>query len=332
MNDGSALWLILTLAVLVSFSAFFSATETAYTSFSPVRLKTLAKTKKSARLAVRLSENYNKVLSTLLIGNNIVNISAASIATIIFTHYYGEIGVTLSTIVMTVVVLIFGEISPKTIAKEKPETFAMFSAWPLYVFTIIFTPLNFIFDGWKWLLNKIFRLDKKKPSLTEEEFQMMVTDIKNEGVLNEIEHEIIQNTIKYDEMVVESVMTDAENITAVCTDTDFDEIKEIFEKTNFSRIPVYGKTLDNIVGILYRADFYEMVIHNRTNLNAVLKVPLFTEKEEKISKLFKKMQKSKIHMAIVKDSQKTAGLITMEDIIEQLVGEIDDRYDPEQAV
>lgn len=129
MNDGSALWLILTLAVLVLFSAFFSATETAYTSFSPVRLKTLAKTKKSARLAVRLSENYNKVLSTLLIGNNIVNISAASIATIIFTRYYGEIGVTLSTIVMTVVVLIFGEISPKTIAKEKPETFAMFSAW-----------------------------------------------------------------------------------------------------------------------------------------------------------------------------------------------------------
>ena len=128
MNDGSALWLILTLAVLVLFSAFFSATETAYTSSSPVRLKTLAKTKKSARLAVRLSENYNKVLSTLLIGNNIVNISAASIATIVFTHYYGEIGVTLSTIVMTVVVLIFGEISPKTIAKEKPEAFAMFSA------------------------------------------------------------------------------------------------------------------------------------------------------------------------------------------------------------
>ena len=210
MTESSAIILIIVLAILLMLSAYFSATETAFTSFSQARMKKLAQKKKSAKLALKLSENYNKILSTLLIGNNIVNIAAASLATLVFTFYFDDLGVTLSTIVMTVLVLIFGEISPKSLAKERPEEFACFAARPLFVCTIIFYPLTFLFDCWKKLLNKIFRLDKKRPSMTEEEFQIIVTDIKNEGVLNQNEHDLILNTIRYDELPVSTVMTPAE--------------------------------------------------------------------------------------------------------------------------
>ena len=182
MTESSAIILIVVLGILLLFSAYFSATETAFTGFSQARMKNLAQKKKSAKLALKLSENYNRILSTLLIGNNIVNIAAASLATLVFTFYFGDLGVTLSTIVMTVLVLIFGEISPKSLAKERPEEFACFAARPLQVFTILFFPLTFLFDCWKKLLNKIFRLDKKRPSMTEEEFRIIVTDIKNEGI------------------------------------------------------------------------------------------------------------------------------------------------------
>ena len=220
METGTAIVLIAVLFILLVFSAFFSASETAFTSLSQVRIKSLSQTKKSARLVLKMSENYNKLLSTLLIGNNIVNIASASIATIVFTFWFGDLGVTLSTVVMTVLVLIFGEITPKSIAKERPEEFAMFSVRILYVFQIIFTPLNIIFDGWKKLVNKIFRLDKKRPTMTEEEFSIIVDDIADEGVLAESEAEIIKNTIKFDETKVEKVMTKAEDITSVCI-TDY---------------------------------------------------------------------------------------------------------------
>lgn len=207
MTQGSAIGLIGLLALLLLFSAYFSATETSFTGFSQARMKKLAEKKKSAALALKLSEDYNRLLSTLLIGNNIVNIAAASLATLVFTFYFDDLGVTLSTVVMTVLVLIFGEISPKSLAKERPEEFASFAARPLYFFMILFAPLNFLFDLWKKLLNKIFRLDKNQPSITEEEFKIIVTDIKNEGVLNDIEHDIIQSAITYDELLVSAVMT-----------------------------------------------------------------------------------------------------------------------------
>lgn len=330
MTEGSAIGLIIALAVLLVFSAFFSATETAFTSFNQVRMKKLAETKKSARLVLKMSENYNNILSTLLIGNNIVNIVAASLATLIFTFYLGDVGVTVSTVVMTFLVLIFGEISPKSLAKESPETFAMFAARPLYFFTYLFLPLNFVFNAWKKLLVKIFKLNKKKPTLTEEEFQLMVTEIKDEGVLNEIEHEIIQKTIRYDEILVESVMIPAENVTFVKSGDSLDQIKEMFEKTNYSRVPYCKNDIDHIVGILYRADFYEMLLAGKSDLESILKKPCITQKQVKISKLFKQLQTMKIHMAIVEENGSTAGLITMEDILEELLGDIDDRYDPEK--
>lgn len=330
MDSGTAIGIIIALVVLLIFSAYFSATETAFTSFSAVRMKKLAQTKKSARLVLKLSDNYNKILSTLLIGNNIVNIAAASLATLVFTGWFGQdLGTTLSTIVMTVLVLIFGEVSPKSIAKETPERFAMFAVYPLYFFSIIFTPFTLLFDLWKKLLNKIFRLDKKQPTLTEEEFQLMVTEIKDEGVLNEIEHEIIQNTIRYDEQLVGNIMVKADDMVTVCVTDGNGDIKRLFEDSNFSRIPVWNAEKTDITGILYRADFYEMLLGGGSDIAPLLRQPMSAAAAQKISALFKSMQTDRIHMAIVRENGKVIGLVTMEDILEELMGEIDDRYDQE---
>ena len=327
MNDGSAAGLIIVLVILLLLSAFFSATETAYTSFSPARMKRLAAEKKSAARALKLSEDYSSVLSTLLIGNNIVNITAASLATLVFTYFFGNLGVTLSTVVMTVLVLIFGEISPKSLAKERPEEFAMFSSAPLYVCKIVFWPLNFLFNLWKKLLNRIFRLNKKKPTLTEEEFKIIVTDIRNEGVLNETEHELIQKTLKYDDTLVSGVMTPLSQVTSVSADASPDSIRELFEKSNYSRVPVRQDS--SFVGLLYRADFYEMLLRGGSDISAILRPIMWTAPDVKISQLFKRMQREMHHMALVRKDRQVIGLVTMDDLLEELVGEIEDEYDSE---
>lgn len=329
MTQGSAIGLIGLLALLLLFSAYFSATETSFTGFSQARMKKLAEKKKSAALALKLSEDYNRLLSTLLIGNNIVNIAAASLATLVFTFYFDDLGVTLSTVVMTVLVLIFGEISPKSLAKERPEEFASFAARPLYFFMILFAPLNFLFDLWKKLLNKIFRLDKKQPNITEEEFKIIVTDIKNEGVLNDIEHDIIQSAITYDELLVSAVMTPLDSVTMIDISSPHEAIKEVYKSSNFSRIPVYGNGRNDVKGIMYRADFYELMIDGGGNIADILKQPFVTSPDCKISHLFKSFQKSKQHLALVKEGDVLKGIITMEDILEELLGDIDDKYDKE---
>lgn len=327
MDTGTAIALVVVLCVLLVLSAFFSASETAFTSLSQIRIKSLSQSRKSARLVLKMSENYNKLLSTLLIGNNIVNIASASIATIVFTFWFGDLGVTLSTVVMTVLVLIFGEITPKSVAKERPEEFAMFSVRILYVFQIVFTPLSIIFEGWKKLVNKVFKLDKKRPAMTEEEFSIIVDDITDEGVLAESEAEIIQNTIKFDDTKVEKVMTKAEDITSVCITDGLKSIKQIFVDSNYSRVPVFDESRRDIIGILYRADFYEMLLKNKDDIHKILKPVLFTTSDKVISDLFEILQEQQVPQAIVKDNGVVTGLISMEDILEELVGEIDDKYD-----
>jgi len=325
MSFGVTLGISIALAVLLVFSAFFSATETAFTGFSQVRMRSLAKTKKSAALVLKMNENYNNVLSTLLIGNNIVNILATSLATMLFTAHFGDLGVTLSTIVMTVLVLIFGEISPKTIAKERPEEFAMFSCRIVMVFGVIFKPLSLLFDLWKKLLNKIFRLDKKRSTMTEEEFKIIVNDITNEGVLHKTEHDLIHNTMKFDDLTVTSSMIEYGKITSVSKNDSPEKITEIFERTNYSRVPV--KENGDVIGILYRTDFYEMLIKGKRDFCEILKPVYYCKPTVKLPSLLKTMQKSKQHLALVKDEYKIVGLITVEDILEELVGELEDKYD-----
>lgn len=327
MNTGYAVGLIVSLVILLLFSAFFSASETAFTSYSKVRMKSLVQTKKRAAAVLKISENYNKLLSTLLIGNNIVNIASASIATLIFTFWFGDLGVTISTIAMTVLVLVFGEITPKSIAKERPEEFAMYTVRILIFFQIIFTPVTLIFEGWKKLVYKIFRLNKKRPTMTEEEFSIIVDDIAEEGVLAETEAEIIQNTIKYEETPVKSVMTGLNDIVSAREGDAAGQIKKLFVETNYSRIPVFSKDGLSVTGILYRADFYEQLLSGSSEYKTVLKPALFVDKDCAISAVFKRLQTEQVPQAIVTDGEKVAGIISMEDILEELVGEIDDKYD-----
>lgn len=328
MWDSTLVGLLIALILLIAMSAFFSATETAYTSFSTVRMRRLAEKKNSARLALSLSEDYNSVLTTLLIGNNIVNITAASLSTVFFTRLMGEeAGVTTSTVVLTIVVLIFSEITPKTLAKEAPETFARIAAYPLYIFKIIFTPFNFLFSWWKKFLLFLFGLDKKKPKYTEAEFKMIVSDIRKEGVLNDTEHELITKTLRYDELHVGSCMIPLDRVIMVDVRTNAHVVYKIFRETNFSRIPVYKGTKQNVIGILYRADFYENLLSKREDFDNIIRPVSWTSTDEKLSALMKRMQTSCEQLVMVGSEGNTLGLITREDIIEELIGDLDDKYD-----
>jgi len=325
--DSTDIGLLIALLILVALSGFFSATETAYTSFSTVRMRRYAQKKRSAKVALKLSENFNTVLTTLLIGNNIVNITAASISTVLFTRLFGDIGVTLSTVVLTVVVLIFGEITPKTLAKESPEKFACFAAYVLQICTYIFMPLNWLFGLWKKLLFIIFRLDKKKPKITEEEFKMLVQDIREDGVLNDTEHDLIKKTLRYDDLHVGSCMIPLDRVILVEVRANPRAIYKLFRETNFSRIPVYKGSKSNIIGILYRADFYENMLSGREDFANIIRPVSWTSVDEKISDQLERMQSLREQMAIVGAEGNALGLITREDIIEELLGDVDDKYD-----
>lgn len=325
--DSSTIGLLIALIILVVLSGFFSASETAFTSFSTVRMRRYAPKKRSARLVLKMSEDYNKVLTTLLIGNNIVNIAAASIATVIFTHFFGQLGPTISTIVLTVTVLIFGEITPKTLAKESPEKFAQFAVYPLYVCSIVFTPLNFVFSGWKKLVFLVFGLNKKKPKFTEEEFKMLVTDVKDEGVLNANEHDLIKKSLRYDDLHVGSCMIPLDRVIMAEVRDNPQMIYKLFRETNFSRIPIYKGTKGNIIGILYRADFYENLLAKRDNFSNIVRPVSWTTPDIKLSELMNRMQSMREHMMMVGTSGNALGLITREDIVEELLGDIDDKYD-----
>ncbi len=327
-SDSRIIGLAVALVVLVILSGLFSATETAYTSFSTVRMRRIAQKKRSARTALKLSENFNRILTTLLIGNNIVNIAAASISTVIFTRVCGEgLGPTLSTVVLTIVVLIFGEVTPKTLAREAPEKFARVMAYPLLVCCWIFIPLTFLFGLWKKLIFWMFRLNKKKVKFTEEEFKMIVSDVKQEGVLNETEHDLITKTLRYDELHVGSCMIPLDRVIAVEIRDNPHLVYKIFRETNFSRVPVYKGTKQNIIGVLYRADFYENMLAGRRNFDNIVRPVSFTTTDVKLSALMKQMQSRREHMMIVGAEGNSLGLITREDIVEELLGDIDDKYD-----
>lgn len=290
-------------------------------------MKNLAKTRKSARIVLELNRNYGDVLTALLIGNNIVNILATSLATILFTSHMGDSGITISTIVMTLLVLVFGEVSPKTVAKERPEEFAMLSSRVVKACLIVFMPLCKLFGLWKKLLAKVFRFNRRRPFMTGEEFSIMVSDIADEGVLHRSEEELIKNALHYADLTVSSVMIPAENMTFIEKSDSMDNILKVFEEFRYSRIPVTDGGLQSVIGILYRVDFYEMRLSGREDIMPVLKPVFRCKPKDKLPELLKVMQGSRRHLAIVADGARVLGLITVEDIVEQLVGEIQDRYD-----
>ena len=317
------------LAVLVTFSAYFSATETAYTSLNRIRMRSRAEGgDRRAALALRLSEDYDRFLSTILIGNNIVNISASTIGTVLFTKHVGTAyGPLVSTIVLTVVILIFGEISPKSLAKEHAESFAMFSAPFLRVFLLVLRPVNFLFAQWKRLLSRVFRHSDDE-GITEEELITMVDQAENEGGLDQDESELIRSAIEFSDLEVEEILTPRVDIVAVEDTATMDEIAKVFAESGYSRLPVYQEDIDNIVGVIHEKDFHAARYHGQNDVSAIVSNVLYTTATTKISDLLRILQKAKAHMVIVVDEYGgTEGLCTLEDIVEELVGEIWDEHD-----
>lgn len=332
MNTG----ILLAMVLLVLFSAFFSGAETAFSSLNRVKLKTMmseGKSHKRIERTLELSENYDMVLSTVLIGNNIVNIACTSLATLFFTGLLGDnsdLGATVSTIVMTIVVLIFGEVAPKTFAKEKAEKVAVAITPIIKLFVAIFTPLNLFFRGWKKLMNKVFKTGGVD-TITEEELKTYVDEAHTGGEIDENESELIRSSIEFDDIDVSDILVPRVDVEAVDKYAPLNEIERVFNSTNFSRLPVYIDDIDNIVGVIHHRDFEAARKRNLKSLRTVLKPVPVVSPDTKISKLLRILQKNKTHLAVVIDEfGGTEGIVTLEDILEELVGEIWDEHDEVQ--
>lgn len=327
--------LLVVMVILVVFSAFFSSAETAFSSLNRVKLKAMENDTNSNKIerALSLSSDYDMVLSTILIGNNIVNIASTSIATLFFTGILGDnsdLGATVSTIVMTIVVLIFGEITPKTIAKEKAESYAVIIAPVVKFFVFVFYPLNLVFRGWKRLLNKIFGLGKFY-TVTEEELKTYVDEAHTGGEIDENESELIRSSIEFDDVYISDILTPRVDVEAVEKYWKLSDIEKIFKESRYSRLPVYIGDIDHIVGIIHYQDFEEIYKRGLKSLRTIIKPAPTVSPDAKISKVLRILQKSKTHLAVVVDEfGGTEGIVTLEDIIEELVGEIWDEHDEVQ--
>lgn len=316
-----------TLVLLVMLSAYFSATETAFSSINKFRLKILASNGNNrAQLVLTLSHEYDKLLSTILIGNNIVNILSASLATILFTLYYPNSGVTISTVVMTVVVLIFGEISPKSLAKESPETWAMIAAPLLKIFLIMLAPLNYFFSGWKYLLSKLFSFSKAE-AINPDEILLLIDEAKHTGSIAEPEGNLIRSAIEFNRLCAKDILTPRVQLIAVELSTSAESIKKIFSESGYSRLPVFKNNIDHIVGILHEKDFH-LNKNKSHDLSSLLKPVIYKKANIKISKLLQTFQQTQTQLAVISDEYGgTLGIVTLEDILESLVGDIWDEYD-----
>ena len=321
------LWV--TLVILVAFSAFFSASETAFSSLNQIRLKSRADDgDRTAARVLAMSEQYDKLLSTILIGNNIVNIAAASIGTIIFTKMLGaERGATVSTMVLTIVVLIFGEVTPKSLAKEMPETIATAVAPALSLLMLVLTPLTWLFSQWKRLLSH-FVHSSESDTITEGELMTMVSEAESDGELTDRESELIRSAIEFDDVEVEEILTPRVDVVAVEDDISLEELAQTFAESGYSRLPVYHGTIDNIIGVVHEKDFYIARLKKATKIDDLVAPTLYTTGSTQISQLLRTLREQHHHMAVVVDEYGgTEGIITLEDILEELVGEIWDEHD-----
>ena len=323
---------IIIMAVCLMLSAYFSATETAFSSANTTRLRTLAeKGSKNAALALKLLEQYDRLLSTILIGNNIVNIATASIGTVLFVKHYGDAGATISTVVVTVVVLIFGEISPKSIAKDCAEKCAMLSAPILQVLIWVLMPLNLLFSLWKKLLAKVFRLSGDS-KMSQEELLMLVDEVQQDGSIDRDEGELLKNAIGFSEQEAQDILIHRVDLAALPVTASKEEVAALFTQTKYSRLLIYQDSIDHILGTVHQKDFYVGCGVTDQPLSAIISPPVFALENEPIRLLLKKLQQAKTHVAVVVDEYGgTCGIVTMEDILEELVGEIWDEHDEEEV-
>ena len=327
MNNTMAVQLAIMLFCIIM-SAYFSATETAFSTFNRAKLKPLAERgNKKASKVLKLAENYDKLISTILIGNNIVNIALASLGTLVFVNLIGDAGATVSTVVITVLVLIFGEISPKSIAKDCPEKFAMFAA-PLIGFLVkVFTPLNFIFSQWKKLLARMFRIQSDS-KMSQEELLTIVEEASQDGGIDSGEGDLLRNAIEFTELRAEDILTHRVDLEGVSVEATKEEIAAAFTETKYSRLLVYKENMDSIVGVIHQKDLYSGTGLTKKPLKDIIAPAIHIHQFEKISDILKTLQREKSHVAVVVDEYGgTLGIVTMEDILEELVGDIWDEHD-----
>ncbi len=329
---GSTVPLLIAIVVLLLLSGFFSSMETAYSCSNKLKLKTMsANGNKRAGKTLALAEKYDSLLSTILVGNNIVNITTSTLSGILFGFLIANqaTSATVSTVITTIAVLIVGEITPKMIANVYPEKFAMAGYPVLMFFKVLLYPVNIIFSGYKWLLAKMFKL-KNDSIVTEDEIMTMVEEAQVGGTLKQDETKLIRSVIEFDDLEVVDILIPRVNITAIELGTPLDKIKDIFDDEGYSRIPVYKGSIDTIVGILHEKDFFQAYLKGKKDISSFLQSVVYTTEHIKISVLLKQLQKKKAHMAIVLDEYGgTSGIVTLEDILEELVGEIWDEHDEE---
>ena len=319
---------LIAMIICLILSAYFSATETSFSSLSKTRLKVLADDgDKKAERALKLAENYDKLIFTILIGNNIVNIAMASIGTLLFIGIYGDVGATISTVVVTVVVLFFGEITPKSIAKDMPEKFAMFSAPFIRVWIWVLTPVNFLLSQWKKLVSRFFKTDDES-KISHEELLLFMEDAEQDGGIDENEGELLRNALEFRDLTAAEILTHRIEIEAVDITDSHEDIAKVFTQSGFSRLLVYRDTIDQVVGVLHQKDFYVNGKMTERPIAEIMTAPLFVYQHTKIRDILETLQLKKSHIAIVVDDfGGTLGIVTMEDILEELVGEIWDEHD-----
>jgi CBS domain containing-hemolysin-like protein len=298
-----------------------------YSTLNRIKLKNLAQKSKRARLVLKMLEVYDKILSTVLIGNNIVNIAASALAAALFIELFGPKGVSIATLIMTVLVLVVGDISPKALAKETPELTAIRNAPLLNLFVFVLMPINFLMSGWKKVLLKLFPV-KTDRSTTEDELLTYVEEVRHEGVINIHEEKMIRQVISFDDMKVTGIFTPRVDVVAVSEAAGIEEIDKIFIETGYSRLPVYKDTIDNITGVILLKDFYHKAMKGLMTPRQIIKPVVYVTKTIKIARLLRTLQEKKSHFAVVVDEHGgTMGIITIEDILEELVGEIWDEHD-----
>ena len=327
--DSHSTTLLIVLILLIAGSAYFSATETAFSSLNRIRLKSLMNAgNKRAKLAFELSENYDELLSTILVGNNLVNIASTTISTLLFVKALGDAsGPTVSTIVMTIVVLVFGEVSPKSLAKENAEAFAMISAPFIRLLMVLLKPVNFLFSQLKRGLSKLVRPAPER-GVTGDELLTLVEEAEQDGGIDKSESAMLRNVIEFDDIQAIEIMTPRVDVEAVPRDCTPDEAAAVFRETGYSRLPVYDDTIDSIIGVIHEKDFFSKIWVNDRDITSILKPAEFIPPSMKISDLLRLLQQRKQHMAVIVDEfGGTEGIVTLEDIIEELVGEIWDEHD-----
>ena len=330
IRPGEIAGFIVAMLVLLVFSAFFSSTETAFTSFNKIRMKNLAQNgSKRANLVTKIENKYDRFLTSVLIGNNIVNIALSSIATLFFISLISNQGLasSLSTIVITVLVLIFGEIAPKVIARQNADKMAMLLAPFINVVIILLMPISIVFGGWSKLLSIIFR-SKEQASYTEEELITIVDEAEEDGTLESDEGDLIRSAIEFNDVCAGDILTPRVDICAISKDETVPNIAKIFMENAYSRLPVYDEDIDDIIGILHEKDFFIAYHNNNKTITKHLKKPVHVSEHIKIADLLQVLKAKKCHMAVVVDEfGGTMGIVTMEDIIEELIGDVFDEHD-----